>query len=885
VSHFFSSVLSRLQVLFRRSHFEGELNEELQSHLQRRIEDLERSGLTHDQAVRDARLQLGSLERYKEECREGAGAHFADVLLQDLRFAVRLLRKSPGFSAVAVLTLTLGIGANTALFSLIDAVLLRQLPYSHPERLVLLFESNLGRGVRQNGCSYPDVEALSQARSFSAVAGVTRHALVLTGAGEPSEVDTVVVMPQIFPLLGSSPLYGRYLVPDDGRPGAPAAAVISETLWRSRFDAATGLVGRTIVLDQKTFTVVGIMPASFRVPVFGERQQVWIPIAQDPLFGPWMSRRGGHWLRGIGLLKPNTSLDEAQAEAHAISSRLAQSFPADNSEWTIQVTPLQRALVEDVKRPLMILSGAVGLALLLACVNIANLMLARATVRTRELSIRSSLGAGRGRIVRQLMTEGTVLGLLGGGLGIGVAWLTLTAVPSLFPPDLPAMREVRVNVTVLGFALLLSLVATIAFGLAPAVLASRLDLQTSLREGSARSGSAGSSLRIRRFLAATEIALAAVLVVCAGLLARSLLQITSVDPGFRVEHVLKAEISLPRYRYSTPQQWRDFSNNLLARVQAVPELQNSSMAVPVPLGDGFINLAFSITGRPAVPQIPNSADYVSVSPSYFHVMGITLLRGRTFSSQDAARAPKVALISASFARLYLKGVDPIGQKLRFAFPPDRDTERTIVGVVSDVRDSGLTQEPSPMMYVPFEQAPFWGGDLVIRYTTSTAAITAAIHRIVRSIDPDLAISGVMTMQDVVATYVAQPKRRSLLLGGLSLVALLLAALGVFGVLSYSVANRIREFCVRVALGASPALIGRAVVREGLSIAIAGLVVGLAVAAGAVRLLRGILYGVAAFDAVTFFGSASVLLLLAVLSSYIPARRAMRVDPAIGLRSE
>ncbi len=875
-----------LAVLFRRSRFESEMDEELNSHLRHRTEELKRSGIPAEEAERQARVEFGGLEHYKEECRASAGTRFADVLSQDIRFALRMMSKSPAFTTITVLSLALGIGANTAMFSLTNTVLLRPLPYTHAERLVLLFESNPAQGVKETGCSYPDLEALRSANVFASVAGVNRHALILTGAGAPTELDTVVVTPEIFSLLDAKPLSGRALGSNDGRIGAAPAAVISEALWRGRFGSSPALVGRPIVLDQKAFTVIGIMPASFRVPLFGEKQDIWIPVAQDPLFGSWMSRRGGHWLRVVAQLKANTTLAQSQSEATVISTRLAREFPAENAGWTVQVAPLHNAIVADVRMPLIVLSAAVGLVLLLACVNIANLLLARATSRTRELAVRRALGAERGRIVRQLMTESALLGFLGSLLGLILAHASMRGVRLLFPPDLPAMRQVQIDPSVLVFAFIISLAATLLFGAAPAVLTTGSDLQRTLRDSGARSGSAGGALRIRRLLAAAEVGLAAVLLIGAGLLVRSLISITSIDPGFRVQHVMKAEVSLPRYRYSTPEQWRSFSRALLSRVHERAGLRNSAFAVPTPLGDGFINLSFSLPGRPALPKgIPYTADYVSITPEYFHVMGVPLLQGRSFDSRDSEGAPLTAIVSEAFARLYFRNENPIGKKMRFGFPPNGDVERTIVGVAGNVRDVGLTTEPGPMMYVPFDQAPFWGGDLVVSSTLPMTATASSIRSAVQSLDPDLPVSGVMTMQEVVAAFETQPKVRTALLCGFGVTSILLAALGVFGVLSYSVASRNREFGVRAALGATPRCIGKMVIVEGMSLGVAGLITGLAAAACLVRFLQTELYAVRAFDPLTFGASAAILLALAVIACYLPARRAMSVDPLVALGDE
>ncbi|HEY6251666.1 MAG TPA: ABC transporter permease, partial [Candidatus Angelobacter sp.] len=415
---FLASLRSLISVLFRRSHMEGEMEEELRSHIQRRADDLQRSGLTPAEAERRARIEFGGYEHFKEECRESLGAHFLETLIQDIRFGARLLRKSPGFTTVAILTLALGIGANTAIFSVVYAVLLRPLPFAHPEQLVLGFETNLKQGIKLSGCSYPDLKELRGSGVFADVAGITRHDLTLTGSGDPTIVTTVGVTPEIFPLLKAKPLAGRYLFDEDEKQGAAPVVLLSEGLWRARLGANPDLIGSSITLDQRPFTVVGIMPASFRIPVFGDDQQIWIPVIQDPLFSAWIPRRELHWLRVVGRMNPGVSLSHAQSKADAISSTLTQDFPVENGGWDIHLAPLQTAISEDLRTPLLVLLAASGLVLLLACVNIANLLLARATSRTREVALRQALGARRGRIIRQLLTESATLGLMGAILGL-----------------------------------------------------------------------------------------------------------------------------------------------------------------------------------------------------------------------------------------------------------------------------------------------------------------------------------------------------------------------------------------------------------------------------------------------------------------------------------
>lgn len=871
----------------RREAFDREMEEEMSLHRELRAREIRDEGaIDSEDASNAAQKKFGNTLHVREEIHRAWGWTWIDDLAQDLRYSVRLLRKAPGFTVVVVTTLALGIGANTAIFSVVNAVLLQALPYAHADQLVSIFESNLREGVKATGCSYQDFKELQESGVFADVAGAQRHDLTLTDAGDPAVVSTVVVTPEIFSLLKVAPLTGRYLFSDDGKTGAAPVVVLSEGLWRNRFGADPTIIGRSIHLDQQGYTVVGIMPAGFRVPVFGAQQEIWIPLAQDPLFGSWMPRPGGHWLRVMGRLRPGTTLASVQPQTSAVAQQLATEFPQQNSGWDMKLAPLQAVIVGEIKTPLLVLLGAVGLVLLLACVNIANLLLARSTFRTREVALRQAFGAGRARIVRQFLTESAVLGLIGAALGVAIAYFSMHALGSLLPTDAPAARPLELDASVLGFSLLVALLASLGFGLAPALFTARTDVQANLKQGSAQSGSDRGRLRLRSFLTGAEIALAMVIVVAAGLLVRSLIRMTEVDPGFNAQHLLKAEVSLPRYQYKTPQQWSAFSDALLQRVQAQPGMENTAMAVPLPIANGFVNLTFVLPDHgPLASGEPNSANYVSVSPKYFAVMGIPLLRGRLFSADDSMSSPRVALISESFAHRYFRDENPVGKKITFGFPPDGSITREIVGVVGNVRDVGLVQEPGLMMYVPFAQAPFWGGVLVVRSTLPTSTVAGSIRQAVAAIDKNLPVTDIETMPSVLEQSVAQPRFRTWLLSAFGLVALLLAAAGVYGVVSYSVASRTREFGVRASLGASPGSIAKLVLREGIALAGAGLIVGLCAALVLARFLSSELYGVGAYDPITFTISMAVLLAVALAACYIPARRAMRVDPMVALRHE
>jgi len=628
------------------------------------------------------------------------------------------------------------------------------------------------------------------------------------------------------------------------------------------------------------------MPATFRFPLTSESDQLWIPLAQDPLFSSWMDRRTGHWLQVTGRLQPNVSIAQAQAELDAIDARLIKDFPAENTGWLVRTIPLQRLLVENVRSALLVLLGAVGLVLLIACANIANLLLTRATSRSREIAVRTTLGAGRARIVRQLLSETAVLGLLGGVAGVALAYWGVQALSSLLPATLPRVNAIRVDYFVLGFALLLSAIASFGFGLAPALFAANTSLQSTLRESGARSGETGTRRRARSALAAAEIALAMVLLVAAGLLLRSFSKLASVSPGFDVQHIVNAQVDLPRFQYSTPEQWAAFSSDLLARVQSEPGMQNSAIVIPKPIADGQVNLGFDVVGSPPLSASESrTADYVAVSPEYFHVMGIPLLSGRVFGQQDVLVSPRVALISKALARTYFANLDPIGKRLKFSFPPDGEADREIVGIVGDVRDVSLDQNPGPMMYVPYAQAPFPGAGLIVKTTLDTASVAAAIRQEVAKIDKDLPVSDVANMPDVIEDSLAQPKFRTFLLGLFAAMALLLAATGIFGVISYSVSCRTNEIGIRVALGASRTTILRMVLRETLILTTVGLAIGIPCALAASRLLGHMLFGVSASDPVTLAAVALTLAAVAAMAGYLPARRATRVDPMQALRHE
>jgi len=768
-------------------------------------------------------------------------------------------------------------------------VLLRPLPYPSPGQLVRVFEANDHAGIPASGCSYREFQDWQrQNHVFSGMAAVGAHELNLTGRGEPSVVRVEDVTADFFSVLGIAPLAGRAFVPGDDVPGSAPVVVISDELWRSRFGADPGLIGKNIDLDKRPFTVVGVMPGSFHFSFFeeGRSRQLWIPVVQDPLFGSFAKSPTVHLFSALARLRPGISAKQGVAEMDTLAKRLWPQYRPGDKGWKIRIASLREAVTGDASAPLLVLLAAVGLVMLIACANVANLLLARATSRAREFAVKAALGAGWTRILRQLLTESAVLGLIGAALGIGLAYAAVQGLSGLLPPNFPRADSIRVDGSVLAFALFLSLGASLLFGAAPALFAADARLETTLRESGRHPGDGKRRRLARNGLVSAEVALAVVLLVGGGLLIRSFATLMSVNPGFETRRILKAEVPLPRFQYPTPQQWVTFSNELMERTQAEPDLRDTAIALPMPLADQSLTLGFSIVNGPPLPAGGNStADYVAVSPNYFHVVGIPLLRGRYFSDQDAMSAPKVTIISEALARIYFPHQDPLGRQLIFGFPPDNGVKREIVGVVGDVRDAALNQIPGPMMYVPFAQGPFWGVGLVIKTSSDPYAVAHAIRQKVKEVDPDLPVTDVGWMSEAISASLIQTRLRAWLLGLFGAMALALATVGMFGVISYSVSCRTHEFGIRMALGAQRSDVLASVVGQGLKLALIGVVAGVGGALALTRFLSSLLYGVKPTDPLTFVVVSLFLLAVALLASYAPARRATIVDPMMALRYE
>jgi putative ABC transport system permease protein len=792
----------------------------------------------------------------------------------DLRYAIRTLTKSPGFTLAAVLTLALGIGANAALFSVINAVLLRPLPYRDPGRLVTLWESDARHGLDREPVSPPNyLDWRAQTRTLEDAAAYRYWGFAVTGAGEPERVTGARVSASLFPLLGVRLAAGRAFTADEDRFGSGAVAVISDALWRRRFGSEPGAVGRSVTLNGGSFTIVGVLPPDAGLP----DADVWVPLAVEPFA---LTQRGARSLTVVGRLRPGATLEQARAELHAIAGRTSAAFPA-SAGWDVAVVPLKDRLVAGVRPTLLLLWAAVGFVLLIACANLANLMVARAMAREQEMALRTALGAGRGRLVRQLLTESVLVALAGGAAGLLLAGLGVESLLRL-SPSLPRTSEVGVDGAVLVFTLALSIAAGLGFGLVPAWHAATTEPGRSLKEG----GRATEGKRLSAFRSAavaSEVALALMLLFGAGLLVRSLTRLQAVDPGFQSSHVLTMSVSLPGSRYGEESRKAQFFGQLLDRVARLPGVAAAGVVSHLPLAGRGLNADVRADHGPETSML---ADYVSATPGYFRAMGIPLLAGRQLGEGDGPQSPPVVVISDRLARRLWPGQDPVGRRVAVGASIGADTSpRVIVGVVGDVRASGLESEPGAAVYAPFAQNAWPTMSVVVRSSADPVQLAAAVRRQVLAQDPDQPVYAVRTLDDVLGASLASRRVQMLLLGAFALAALALAAVGVYGVVAQTVRRRTHEIGVRVALGAQRRDVLRLVVGRGMRPVGIGVLAGGVAAAATGRLLRGLLYGVTPADPTTFVAAAIFLAVIALVACVLPARRAVRVDPVVALRSE
>jgi len=806
------------------------------------------------------------------------------TLLQDVRYAARTLWKSPGFTLVAVAALALGIGANTAIFSVVKAVLLDPLPYPDPGRLVWVRESNPGADIPDEPASAPNYnDWRTQGRSFEAVAAFANAAATLTEGDEPERVPAVSTSANFFQVLGVAPALGRGFLPEEETTGKNRVVVLSHGFWQRRFGGSHKALGQTITLSGNPYTVVGVAPAGFRNPVQGPKPpELWYPIA----FNFAQSVRRSDYLSVVGRLKADSTIEQARAELSGIAARLAAEYPSTNAGWGVTVVPLHERVVGNVRQSLWVLMGVVGFLLLIACANVANLLLARAAARRQEIAVRTALGARRGRIIRQFLTESLLLALAGGGLGLLLAAWGVELLVALSPGNIPRLEEVGLDARVLAFTLVLSAATGLVFGLLPALSASKGDLSGSLKEGGSRGATTGrGARRLRSSLIVSEIAITVVLLAGAGLMVRSFMAVQSVDPGFSPERVLTFDFALPAAKYKDEPQIAAFYEQLASRAATLPGVERAALVSALPLSGGASVLSFVVEGRPELPpEKVQDAEFFTVTPDFFDVLGIAHVRGERLNERHREGVPDVGVINETMARKFWPGEDPVGKRLNMGNPATSPWI-TVVGVVGDTRNSALEKEPYPQVYLPAAQFRQRSMTFVARTSADPLSLVPAVRRELAALDKDLPLYNVRTMEQVLSESVARRRFQMILIAAFAGVGLLLAAVGIYGVISYSVAQRRHEIGVRMALGAGAPDILRLVVGQGLGLTLAGVGLGIAAALLLTRVLASLLYGVSATDPLTFACVSLALVGVALLACLVPARRATRVDPMVALRYE
>ncbi|MGE0129992.1 MAG: ABC transporter permease [Blastocatellales bacterium] len=807
------------------------------------------------------------------------------TIWQDLRYGARMLLKSPNVTLIAIITLALGIGANTAIFSVANTALLRPLPYQNPGDLVMVWETAPKLGFPHNDVAPANfLDWRDQNQVFTQIAAFGGASLSLTGRGEPERIEGARVSASLFPLLGVAPALGRVFNEQEDRFEAPGVIVLSHGLWHRRFGGDPGVVGQNLTLDNRPYTVVGVMPAHFRFP--GREQEFWMPMGFNP---DEAAGRGDHYLSVVARLKPGVTRRQAQTEMDAIAARLQQQYPRTNTDQGVALVPLHEEFAGAIRKPLLILLGVVGFVLLIACANVTNLLLARATLRAQELTIRAALGASRLRLTRQLLTESILLALSGGAVGALLAIWGVDLLETLVPENLAQARDIVVDGRVLGFTAVVSLLTGVVFGLAPALQVSRPNLTEALKEGG-RGGAGGESRgRLRGALVIGEIALSLVLLTGAGLMIKSFYRLTSVDPGFQPDKALTMRMQLSGEKYGDPVKRREFYDRMLQQAQSLPGVQSAGVITQLPLTTQGLHFSFSLEGQPPMPaaNLPQAAFRV-ISRDYFRAIGIPLLRGRSFTPQDTADAQAVVVINRTMAERFWPTQEALGKRFKVGASDGQNPWMVVVGVVGDVRQSSLDQALKPEMYVShLQDRRFFAmpRDLVVRTTGDPISMAAAVRAEIWKLDKDLPLFRVRTMEQILSESVAAQRFNMLLLTVFAALALLLAAIGIYGLMSYATAQRTHEIGIRLALGARASDVLRLVMRQGVILTISGVAVGLAGAFALTRVMTGLLFGVSATDPLIFTLIASLLTLVALLACYLPARRAAKVDPMVALRYE
>jgi predicted permease len=878
----------RLRALFRRNTVETELDDELRFHFEHEVEKYKQSGMTQKEATRQARLSFGGQEQVKEDCRDAHGTSFIADTLQDIRYAVRQLTGNPVFATVIVLTLALSIGANSAIFSVIDSVMLKSLPYQQPERIARIFlTSTAFPKFPLNPFDFRDFRTRS--KSFDSLAAFTRGDRQLSGnSGEPEHLNGFRVTSGYFRVLGLHPQLGHEFDEKAEIPGNELQVILSDRLWRTQFGAATDILGRKITLNSQPYTVVGVMPPGTRHPgneyhsvSYGEVVDLWSPFTfeGDP------AQRGSHYIEGIGRLKDGVTPEQAQSEMSSLMTQIAREHGDANTDWKVLVTPLYLEVVGSSRRILLVLLGAVGMVLLIACANAANLLLARAAARQREIAVRLALGASRSRLIRQLLTESLLIALLGGGLGLAIAVGGVKALVSLLPANFPRIHEIHVSTPVFLFTFLISALTGILFGLVPAIQASRIDPKQGLHEGGRSATGSGRSSRLRNVLVVSEVSLACVLLVGAGLMLRSLLNLLHLDPGFQQQHVLTANVSLPSANYKKRTDVARFYGRLDSDLRSIPGVESAGIGSDLPWTGYDENTSFYIEGKQAPPHEDFHGRYHVATPDYFRALGTPLVRGRFYTSSDNRDAHNVMIINQALAKQYWPKEDAVGKRMTFSDKPTDKDWFTVVGVVGDVKDKPNSPGAEPAFWWSAQQQAFGDMSLVVRANASPELLGDAVRQVVRRIDPSLAVADVQLMDQIADASVATPRFAFVLVGLFAALAILLAAIGTYGVIAYSVSQRTPEFGLRMALGAQRTDVLHLVLRQAAKLVFTGTAIGVILALIMGRVLTSLIYDVSPADPFTFTVVGLGVFTIAVFACYIPAQKATKTDPMIALRAE
>ncbi|MFN2566547.1 MAG: ADOP family duplicated permease [Gemmatimonadaceae bacterium] len=874
------------------TNVDADIDDEMRFHLETRVEELVERGLTSHAARAQALEEYGDVAMIRKQLREidrrahgrRESAERWDALVRDVRFAARTLRRSPAFAAMAIVCVALGVCVTTTIFSAVHGILIRPLPYERADELVSVYAQNPGREIRGSNVSYPDYVSWRDAnRTFAALALWTWSSHAFSGdGGEAERVEGASITANLLPILGVRPMLGRQFLPEEHQDGRDNVVLLGYGLWQRRFGGDRSVVGRTITVNGRPHTVVGVMPPRFNFP---ERGEAWVPFGAPAWATEQRSSR--QYAGALGRLKPGVRLEQAGADLDRISAELQRAYPRENTGWSAQLVPIRDDLVRDLRRPLLVFAGAVALVLLIACANVANLMLARASTRQREIAIRVAVGAGRGRLVRQVLTESLVLAAAGGALGAGLSYFGVRLLRLAFPESLPFYISLELDRPALAFAVLATTLAGVLVGIAPAVRATRVDLTASLKEGGRGSGAGASRSRMRATLVVAEVALSVVLMIGAMLLIRSYRALEGTDLGFDEHGMLSMRISLPTVKYDNHARVSAFYDRLLARIRAMPGVESVGAAQGAPFSGWNVHNRLTIEGRPpAGPGEELLTHFQLITPDYLRAIGVPIVRGRGLLASDRDSLAPVGVVNETFVKQILRGADPIGKRVKLGSPDAPSPWVTIVGVMRDYRHYRLPQPMDAAIFLPYAVEPVPSQTLAIRTSLPDPhALVPAVRNAIRELDPSVPAFRIQTFEEVVSRSLWRQRLQGEVLGVFAALALLLASVGLYGVIAYAVAQRTRELGVRMALGATRRHVLGLVLGQGARLTLIGVVLGAAGALALSRVIASLLYGVKPTDPFTFLAVPTALAAVALLASYVPARRAMEVDPLVAMRAE